>query len=219
LQNPPEEIPKLLDALEEGGYDLVYGRYSTKEHRAWRNLGSAVTNGFYRLVVRHDITGTPFRALRRPPLGRLLTYTPNFTFIDGLLAWNTQRIGDVPVKHRPRAAGRSGYSLAKLTMLALNLFTNFSLLPLQLVTVVGVVTACLGILTGLYYLEQYSVSQITVPGYASIIIAVLVLGGLQMLSLGILGEYLGRVHLNVNRKPQYTVRNVRGSARARRPAA
>ncbi len=138
----------------------------------------------------------------------ILTYSLNYTYIDGLLAWNTQRIGEVEVPHRPRATGRSGYSVRKLLVLAFNLFTNFSLLPLQIVSLIGFITAVGGLLTAAYYLLQYVLARVEVPGYASIIIAILVLGGLQMLALGIHGEYLGRLHLNVNRKPQYTVRSV-----------
>jgi undecaprenyl-phosphate 4-deoxy-4-formamido-L-arabinose transferase len=210
LQHPPEEVPKLLGALRGRGLDLVYGSYDEKRHRPWRNLGSALVTGFYRRVFRCDVTITSFRAIRRELLATIFPYNLNFTFIDGLLAWNTRRIGEVPVAHQPRAHGRSGYSLWKLALLAMNLFTNFSLLPLQLVSGCGVLTAGLGLLTALYYLVQYFRDNILVPGYASIIIAILVLGGAQLLALGIMGEYLGRLHLNVNRKPQYFERRVLG---------
>lgn len=112
----------------------------------------------------------------------------------------------VLVNHQPRSGGRSGYSLGKLAILAFNLFTNFSLLPLQLVSALGFVGAAGGFAIGFYYLIQYVVSNIPVPGYASTIVTVLILGGIQLLSLGIMGEYLGRPHLNVNRKPQYVER-------------
>jgi undecaprenyl-phosphate 4-deoxy-4-formamido-L-arabinose transferase len=114
------------------------------------------------------------------------------------------------VEHHPRTTGQSGYSINKLLLLAFNLFTNFSLMPLQLVSVCGFSVAITGFLAGVYYLYQYLFSNIAVPGYASTIIAILVLGGTQLLALGILGEYLGRLHLNVNRKPQYTERCVLG---------
>jgi undecaprenyl-phosphate 4-deoxy-4-formamido-L-arabinose transferase len=206
LQNPPEEIPKLIKALEGGDYDLVYGEYGDKRHSGWRNLGSGVVNAFYRTVFRNGVTVTSFRIIRRPLLEAIFPYNLNFTFVDGLLAWNTQRIGQVPVEHRPRPEGRSGYSLTKLTLLALNLFTNFSLLPLQMVSLLGLGTAVFGLAVAVYYVIQFFLSNIQVPGYASTIVAILVLGGVQLLALGIMGEYLGRLHLNVNRKPQYVVR-------------
>ncbi len=208
LQNPPEEIPKLLQAIEESNADLIYGRYLSKQHKPWRNLGSVVVNVFYRFVFNNQITITSFRVFRRE-LGKSIdSYNLNFTFIDGLLAWNTQRIASVPVEHHSRGAGRSNYSLARLITLAMNLLTNFSLFPLQLVSALGLFTSLGGILTGFYYLVIYFLGHIAVPGYASLIIAVLVLGGIQMLSIGIVGEYLGRLHLNVNHKPQYTIRNI-----------
>ncbi len=136
----------------------------------------------------------------------------NFTFLDGLLAWNTDRIGHVEVEHHPRSTGRSGYSVSKLVVLAFNLFTNFSLIPLQVISVCGAVAAFGGFALAVYYLVKYLRSEITVPGYASIIVTVLIMGGIQLLGMGIMGEYLGRVLLNVNRKPQYVARQVREAA-------
>jgi len=183
-----------------------------RKHRRWRNLGSALVTAFYRLVFKTKVQTSAFRIMRREVVEAILSYNLNYTYIDGLLAWNTQRIGQVTVEHHPRANGRSGYSLGKLLVLAMNLFTNFSLLPLQLVTLAGFLASLGGFAAGAYYLAKYLFAQIAVPGYASTIIAILVLGGLQLLALGIIGEYIGRVHLNINRKPQYTVRQVLGGA-------
>ena len=208
LQNPPEEIPRLMQAIASKNLDLVYGRYETKEHAWSRNLGSAIVNLFFRMVFQTQTSVTSFRVMRFELVQSILSYDLNFTSLDGLLSWNTRRIDSTPVRHDPRKSGRTGYSLRKLINLALNLFTNFSLLPLQVVSFLGLLAATGGFITGLYYLVQALLNQITVPGYASVIIAVLVLGGLQLLALGIIGEYLGRVHLNINRKPQYTERQV-----------
>jgi len=208
LQNPPTEIPKLLQAIREGNWDVVYGQYAEKKHHLGRNLGSRTVNAFYRLVFRSDVTVTSFRIIRKETLDAILSYNLNFTFVDGLLAWNTRRIGSVLVDHEPRQQGRSGYSVWKLLTLALNLFTNFSLLPLQVVSALGLCCATGGAMVGFYYLVFFLLGRIEVPGYASTIVAILMLGGCQLLSLGIMGEYLGRLHLNVNRKPQYTERQI-----------
>ncbi len=208
LQQEPESILQLVDAIETSGNDLVYGVYDKKKHAGGRNIGSWIVNQFYRVVFHMPITVTSFRAIRRELVDAILRYDLNFTYIDGLLAWNTQRIHMVTVPHRPRAEGKSGYTIAKLVALAMNVFTNFSLLPLQLVSFLGIGAALLGLSLGTWYLIAALFAKIQVPGYASIIVAVLVLGGLQLLSLGIIGEYLGRLHLNVNRKPQYTIREV-----------
>ena len=208
LQNPPEELPKMLDCIKESELDLVYGCPDTRNHAAWRNLGSRIVWQFYRTVFRNPVTPTPFRVMRQQLVRSVLFYDLNFTYLDGLLAWCTNRIGAVTVEHHTRTQGRSGYSLGKLLGLALNLYTNFSLIPLQVVSSLGFITAASGLLVGFYYLMQYLLTNIVIPGFASTIIAILVLGGVQLLALGVMGEYLGRLHLNVNRKPQYVVRQM-----------
>jgi undecaprenyl-phosphate 4-deoxy-4-formamido-L-arabinose transferase len=212
LQHPPEEIPKLLRAIRAGDFDLVYGAYDTRKQGGWRDFGSAIAVRFYRMVLRSPVGLTSFRIMRRELVQSVLSYDLNFTFIDGLLAWNTQRIGEVKVEHKPRLQGQSGYNLRKLMVLGLNLFTNFSLVPLQLASLCGFLAAAAGLGLAGVFLVMYFLARITVPGFASIIITILVLGGIQLLALGIIGEYLGRLHLNVNRKPQYVERQLRGQA-------
>lgn len=210
LQNPPEEIPKLLAHIKLHNLDLVYGCPSNRNHAAWRNLGSTIVWHFYRTVFRNPVAPTPFRIMRHQLAQSVMFYDLNFTYLDGLLAWCTNRIAGVEIAHHPRAQGSSGYSLGKLLGLTLNLYTNFSLIPLQIVSGLGFVTAASGLLVGIYYLLKFLASNIMVPGYASTIIAILILGGVQLLALGVIGEYLGRLHLNVNRKPQYVVRYMDG---------
>ncbi|MCP3982762.1 MAG: glycosyltransferase family 2 protein [bacterium] len=208
LQHPPEEVPKLVRALEEGGLDLVYGTYEQRQHRGWRNAGSSLVTGIFRRLFGVAFTFTSFRALRSELARSVFTYSLNFTFLDGLFAWNTNRIGSVPVRHEARQEGASGYSVSTLLLLSLNMLTNFSLLPLQIVSWLGVAAAGAGLGLGGVYLVATLFGMTKVPGYASIIVAILTLGGIQLLALGIIGEYLGRVHLNINRKPQYLERSV-----------
>jgi len=208
LQNPPKEIPKLLDAIQASSLDVVYGAPSRRKQHQSRNMGSILVRLFYRIVFKSDVEISSFRIINGKVARNILNYDLNFTFIDGLLAWHTERIGSVQSEHDHRPTGKSGYHVGKLLTLAFNLFTNFSLIPLQAVACVGFLFACVGLLTGAYFLLQYVTGGIGVPGYASTIIAIMVLGGIQLLSLGILGEYLGRVHLNLNKKPQYVVRTI-----------
>ena len=208
LQNPPEEIEKLINYISENELDLVYGEPRIKKHSSWRNLGSQIIRSFYHLVFRNKVNPTSFRIIRRELVDCIFSYDLNFTYIDGLLAWNTKRIGSVPVEHNPRQEGKSGYSLRRLLILSLNLFTNFSLLPLQVVSFLGIASATFGFAAGTYYLLSALVFGSIVPGYASTITAILILGGMQLLALGMIGEYIGRLHLNVNRKPQYSIRNI-----------
>ena len=167
---------------------------------------------FFRTIFRQSVTPTSFRIMTRQLTRAMLSYDLNFTFIDGLIAWNTTRVGAVNVEHEPRVSGHSGYSVGRLLLLALNLFTNFSLLPLQIASLVGAATAFLGLGIGLYYIVQYLLTSIAVPGFASTITAILFLGGTQLLALGVIGEYVGRMHINVNKKPQFTVREVLDSS-------
>lgn len=210
LQHPPEELPKLLQALEDNDLDVVYGTYEQKRHSLYRNLGSSLLNWVFRRVFRIPFRFSSYRAIKRGIVDAVRDYNLNFTFIDGLLAWTTTRIGAVRVRHDSRELGRSGYRLSKLIMLALNLITNFSLAPLQIASLAGVIAALAGFGTGFAFLIAYFVGGIDVPGFASIITAVLMLGGMQLLALGTIGEYVGRLHLNFNRKPQFVIREVRG---------
>lgn len=212
LQHVPECVPSLIQQLEAKNADLVYGVYESKKHAVGRNLGSWLVNQFYRMVFGMPVTVTSLRAVRKALIQSILRYDFNFTYIDGLLAWNTQRIETVTVPHSERAEGVSGYTLGKLVTLTMNVFTNFSLIPLQCVSFVGMSAASCGIALGIWYLVSGLMSEIEVPGYASTIVAVLVLGGLQLLSLGVIGEYVGRLHLNVNRKPQFAVRELKKSS-------
>lgn len=211
LQNPPEELPRLLEAIESRNDDVVYGAIiAQKQHDLLRNLGSWLVMKFAHIVFKSKVQGSSYRIMRREVVRAILSYDLNFTFIDGLLAWNTQRISSIPVKHDARSEGASGYSFWKLLALALNMFTNFSLLPLQVVSALGLLASGAGMILGLYYAASHFLGWISVSGYASLIVTVLILGGFQLLSLGVIGEYLGRVHLNINRKPQFVVRTMIG---------
>lgn len=207
-QHPPEAIPKLLETLQTSGADVVYGVPGKRNHPWWRNLGAWLVIRFFQLALHTRVVPSAFRIMRSEVADAIRRYPYHFTHIDGLIVWNTTQIAQVEVEHRPRQVGRSGYSFRKLLTLALNVFTNFSLVPLQVASVIGFLAAVGGLLLGLVYLVLWLVGQIAVPGYASTIVAILVLGGLQLLALGILGEYLGRVHLNLNQRPQYTIRKI-----------
>lgn len=206
LQNPPEEIHQLLVTLAETQSDVVYGLPRKRQDSNWRKYASLPIQFFIQKSIGLPGPVSAFRAMQRSVVDGILRYQLNYTFIDGLIAWNTTRISFVTVEHHDRSYGRSGYSIRKLFFHALNIATNFSILPLQIASATGLISAIFGLLLGVYYLLQSLFSNITVPGYASIIVTVFTLGGLQLLAIGIIGEYLGRIHLNINCKPQYTVR-------------
>ncbi len=210
LQNPPEEIPKLIKKINEG-YDLVYGEYSYKQHSYFRNLGSMVIQMLYKFIFKVSGNLTSFRIIRREIISNILDYQRNYTFIDGLLAWQTKNIGYVLVKHDKRRGGASGYTFKKLIQLSLNMLTNFSIFPLQLASIIGFILSFLGIGIGVYFILKKILFGIPVTGFASIIASITVFSGAQLITIGLIGEYIGRIHLNLNNKPQYRIRKILNS--------
>jgi undecaprenyl-phosphate 4-deoxy-4-formamido-L-arabinose transferase len=208
LQIPPEEIPKLIAEQACGDLDLVYGVYHRKHHTRFRNLGSGIIQWFYRRTFGIDVKPTSFRLIRREIVDQILSYEKAFTFIDGLLAWYTTRVGSVEVEHLDREHGRTGYSLRRLLVLAMNMVTNFSLAPLQAATLIGIAFSAVALVTGCYFTLKKLVFDIPVTGFTALIVAVTALAGVQLLTIGVLGEYIGRIHINVNRKPQYAISQI-----------
>jgi len=207
LQNPPEEIPKLFEGIRNG-YDVVYGIYSHKKHSKFRNLGSEFIQFVYRKTFNINVRTSSFRIIRRTIVDYMLSYEKSFTFIDGLICWFTTHIGNVYVEHHQRKAGASGYSFKKLILLALNMVTNFSIVPLQTASLMGFAFAFVGFAFGIFFLFKKIFFGIPVSGFASIIVAITMFSGVQLMTLGILGEYIGRIHINVNRRPQYVISGI-----------
>lgn len=205
LQNPPEEIPKLVHKIKEG-YDIVYGEYALKKHSLMRNIGSSLVQYVYRNIFQVAGNLTSFRIIKYEIVKEILSYNRNYTFIDGLLAWHTKNIGYVRVRHDVRKSGKSNYNPAKLFILTLNMVTNFSIFPLQLAFIGGFLFAILGLLLAVFYFFKKILFGIPVTGFTSIIIAILIFSGVQLVTIGLIGEYIGRIHMNINQKPQFTIR-------------
>lgn len=210
-QNPPSEVRKLLDESRKG-YDVVYSFYEAKHHGWLRNLGSRFNDHVATIMLRKpkDLYLSSFRIMSRFVVDEITTYANPYPYIDGLILQVTGRIGRVQVEHRERPAGRSGYTLRKLVALWTNMFINFSILPLRVAGYIGLLMAVCGLIMGVKVVIEKFLNPNLPIGYASLIVSVLVIGGIQCLLLGTLGEYLGRLFLSVNRKPQYVVRRRRG---------
>jgi len=207
LQNPPEEIPKLFREIQNG-YDVVYGVFEIKKHSKFRNLGSEFIQFVYRKTFNINVRISTFRIMKQDIVYKMLSYEKSFTFIDGLISWLTTRIGNVNVEHCQRKVGSSGYSLKGLIMLAFNMMTNFSIVPLQVASLIGLIFAFTGFLVGVYFLCKKIFFGIPVSGFTSTIVAVTIFSGVQLLTAGLLGEYIGRIHINVNKQPQYAIRDI-----------
>jgi glycosyltransferase involved in cell wall biosynthesis len=222
LQNPPDEVLRLYDHARRSGLDVVYTRYARKAHAGWRNLGSRFANAVAdRLLDKpKGLYLSSFRCLSAQAAKAVTDYRGPYPYIDGLLMQVTQRIGQLEVRHLPRAQGRSNYNLARLVRLWLNLATSFSLAPLRLAVLAGALMAVAGAIGAVAVAIEALMSR-TPSGWASIAVIMLLVGGVQCLMLGIIGEYVGRTFLSANGKPQSAVRDVvrsraSGAGRARK---
>ncbi len=221
LQNPPEEVARLLAFAQQTGKEVVYTYYDEKQHALWRNLASRFANRVADFVLDkpRGLYLSSFRCLSAFVAREVARYEGPFPYVDGLILQVTQDIGRLRVQHLPRAAGRSNYTLRRLLRLWMSMFVNFSVMPLRISTVAGVALSVLGAVGGAMALAEALLSA-TPPGWASLMFAVLFLSGVQLLILGIVGEYLGRLYLTANRKPQSVTREIvrsRAPAPSRRP--
>jgi undecaprenyl-phosphate 4-deoxy-4-formamido-L-arabinose transferase len=214
LQHHPRDIPRLLDRLVQERADVVYADFRVKHHRLWKRLGSWFNGKVAEWVVSkpRGIYLSPYKALRREVVELICRYDGPDPYVDGLLFQVTARITLIPVDHHPRFAGTSAYTLMKSIRVWGRLAFSFSVRPLRLVTWFGFTVAALGLLFALWVVAYRLFFPQDFPeaavGWASLMVTLLVLGGLQMVFFGILGEYAGRTYLKVNNKPQAAIREI-----------
>jgi glycosyltransferase involved in cell wall biosynthesis len=218
LQNPPTEVKRLLEHARASGKDVVYTRYSVKHHAYWRNLGSRFANWVADVLMEKPkgLYLSSFRCMSAFLVEQVTRYEGPFPYVDGLVMQATQSIDTLEVEHLPRMAGRSNYTLKRLVRLWINIFVNFSVLPLHLSTIAGFALSLIG-LVGVISVVLEALFFEPPQGWASLMAATLLLSGVQLLILGILGEYMGRLFLTANRKPQTVVREVVRSEATARP--
>jgi glycosyltransferase involved in cell wall biosynthesis len=209
LQNPPSEVLRLLEHAQRSGKDVVYTYYEAKEHAFWRNLGSGFANWCAeRLLDKpRGLYLCSFRCLSAFVVEQLLRYSGPYPYVDGLILQCTRSIGRLSVQHLPRTIGRSNYTPARLVRLWLDIVVNFSVTPLRLATLLGFAMSGVGLLGAAWVIVEALVSR-TPRGWASLAVAVLLLSGIQLIVLGLIGEYLGRVYLTATGKPQWVARDV-----------
>ncbi len=206
-QTPLESIFALLDKLEEG-YDIVWGGYERKRHSLFRNFGSHV-NGWMaeKLIGKpHGLQVTSFRVARRFVIDEVVRYDNAYPYLLGLLLRTTRKVANVSVAHRPRKEGHSGYTFRKLFGLWMNGFTAFSAKPLRLATLGGFCCSAIGFLAMLFVVVRKLLHPQMAMGYSSTMAVILFLGGIQMLMMGMLGEYIGRIYICQNKAPQFVIR-------------
>jgi undecaprenyl-phosphate 4-deoxy-4-formamido-L-arabinose transferase len=208
FQNPISEVIKLVNKALEDECDVVYSYYEEKKHSLFRNIGSRFNDRVANLMLKKpkDLYLSSFKLLNKFLVNEIIKYKAPFPYIDGIILQITDNIGKVQVEHSPRQEGRSGYTFKKLISLWLNMFTNFSILPLRVSIIIGLVFASIGLLLGIYTVIEKLLNPDVPAGYASLFVLFSILAGIQLIMLGMVGEYIGRIFLSLNKKPQYTIR-------------
>ena len=206
LQHPPEAIKSMISALNEG-YDVCYTHYNNRQHAAWKKLGSL----FNDWIASHLI-GKPkgiylssFKAVRKEVIEEVIKYTGPYAYLDGLILGVTQSITAINIEHQPRHEGTGNYNFRRSVSLWLKMATSFSILPLRIASWIGFTIAGFSSLMIVYVVVKKILNPELAAGWASLIATILMIGGIQLLCLGVIGEYLGRTYLKFNDKPQFVV--------------
>jgi glycosyltransferase involved in cell wall biosynthesis len=210
LQHPPEQIPILLNKIEEG-YDVVYGYPENETHGPLRDLASQMTKIALRSAMGVDTARhvSSFRAFRTKLRDAFSEYRGQFVCLDVLLGWGTRRFAAIPVPNAPRFFGKSNYTFPKLIVHAMNMVTGFSTLPLQFASVLGFAFALFGLIVLAFVVGRFLI-QGSVPGFPFLASIISIFAGVQLFALGIIGEYLARMHFRLMDRPAYTIRSVVG---------
>ncbi len=211
-QNPPEEVRKLYETIRRDKLDVVYGRYRAKQHGVLRNLGSRFNDRVANFMLHKppELYLSSFKILNRFVVDQILQYQGAFPYIDGLILRTTANLGQADVEHRPRSGSESTYTLRKLVSLWLNMFFNFSITPLRLSAILGVCTAVISLfLLVAIVIDKLYVNPEVTHGLPTVLVVVTFFAGVQLVILGTIGEYLGRLFLDHSKSPQFVVRYVR----------
>lgn len=205
-QTPASEMFSLIDKLDEN--DLVFAKYKDKKHSAFRNMGSKINDKMAQWLIGKPkkLKIMSYFACKRFVIDEVVRYKNSYPYISGLLLRVTNKVDNVEVNHRERIEGSSGYTIKKLFLLWINGFTAFSVKPLRIATFIGCITAIIGFIYGLTVVINKLVNPLAPIGYSSMMSVLLFVGGMIMLLLGMIGEYVGRTYISLNDAPQYVVR-------------
>lgn len=208
FQNPISEVIKLFEYAIKTDYDVVYTYYAKKQHSFFRNLGSKFNDKVANVMLNKpkDLYLSSFKLINRFLVNEIVNYNLPYPYVDGLILRSTDKIGKIEVDHQKREVGKSGYTIKKLVSLWMNMFTNFSIIPLRFSTVLGFFTAAVGVIIGAYAVVE-KINNPDIPvGYTSLFVIICLFFGIVLLALGMIGEYLGRIFISLNKKPQYLIR-------------
>ncbi len=208
LQHPPEEIPKLLAKFSEG-FDVVYAPPESEQHGLLRDLGSVITKIGLQSVMGAETARmvSAWRVFRTPLRDAFADFHSPYVNLDVLLTWATSQFGAIRMRHDPRTQGKSNYNFRKLVRHSLNMITGFSVLPLRFASFIGFVFTFFGVLILAYVLMKYLIYGSVVAGFPFLASIIAIFSGAQLFALGIIGEYLARMHFRTMDKPSYTIRS------------
>jgi len=214
LQHDPSDIPLLYQQVQRG-FDVVYACFTEKHQAVWKNLGSWFNDWVAVLVLGKPkrIYMSPYKAITREVVDEIIKYDGPYSYIDGIIFTITSNITQIPVVHHCRFAGRSNYNLLKSIQVWLKLATAFSVFPLRIATVTGGAISLFSFAMAIFFVIQTLFLEKAPEGWASLIVSVFFLGGIQLMGIGAVGEYIGRIFITQNRRPQFTIKQVYRSAR------
>ena len=215
LQHSPADIPALYAKIREG-FDVCYTTFDSRNHEAWKILGSRFNNLAATVLLKKPLNLylSPFKAFHGDIKNEIIKYKGPFPYVDGLILSVTRHIASIKVAHHPRLEGESNYSPAKLVRLWLHMATNFSILPLRVASYLGIAFSITGFLLAIVLIIMRLLSHDIPVGWTSLAVAILVIGGIQLLAIGAIGEYLGRAFLLLNRQPQFVIRRKKNISEA-----
>ena len=208
FQNPVSEVIKLIDFMINSNYDVVYTFYEEKKHSVFRNLGSQFNDKVANVMLKKpkDLYLSSFKIINRFLINEVIKYDLPYPYLDGLILRRTSNIGKIKVSHTERQLGKSNYTLRKLISLWLNMFTNFSILPLRISIILGFIFSFVGFIISIDAIIEKIFNPHLPQGYTFIVIIISFYAGIQLIAIGMVGEYLGRLFMAHNKKPQYSIR-------------
>jgi undecaprenyl-phosphate 4-deoxy-4-formamido-L-arabinose transferase len=210
LQHDPADIKLLVQELERTDSDVCFARFPKKKQRFWKNLGSWFNGKMAEIMIKkpRDLYLSPFKSIRKDVVDEIIKYNGPYPYVDGILFTITRNVSQIDVEHHDRHVGEGNYTLRKSINVWLKLMTNFSVFPLRIATFVGFMASASGFLLAIFYFARYFFEGAQVQGWTSLILVTLILCGTILLALGAVGEYIGRSYILLNRRPQYTIKEI-----------
>jgi len=210
LQHDPADIPALTARLRDG-FDVVYAAFDRKKQAPWKNLGSWFNGLVATWLLKKPAAAymSPYKAMDRDVVAEIIKYDGPFPYVDGLVFTSTDSFAEIPATHHPRFAGKGNFTLLRSLAVWLRLATSFSAIPLRLVSLTGAILALFAFLAGAYFLAEAAIEGRSVEGWLSLIVGVFFLGGIQLIGIGAVGEYVARMYLTLSKRPQFIIREIR----------